>query len=300
MEVNDNVAGAAEPDQTPWSLIGSEAPLANADYETMLGFYGAAFARLPREVGEPGVATRELVWQAPAGDDVTRHRIALESDRPDLPAGWTRWRLDSATHWTWRAADAEGRPLGGFVDEVGRRYDLTGCAWVLPGAPPPPDDVELVDYDATWPAKYAEFAVWLNANLPAGTVTRLEHYGSTSVPGLPAKPVIDVLAQVDSCDAARTTLLPLCSGLDWEYWHFDGHMTLVKRVQPFGLRCVHLHVAPADHPVWRGLVFRDRLRADAGLAAAYAALKRRLATEFKDDRERYTLAKTDFVLAATA
>ena len=66
-----------------------------------------------------------------------------------------------------------------------------------------------------------------------------------------------------------------------------------------GHRTHHIHMAPKDHVVWDGLAFRDLLRSHAKERERYAALKRRLAVSFRDDRERYTQAKTEFVLTVT-
>jgi len=258
-------------------------------------FYGPLFARLP--AAAPPGWTRLLAFQSACGDGRVWHRLGIEvAFESPPPAEWTRWDVAA---WEWLVHDAEGRPLGGFRAPDGRLFDLTGMAWLLPGAPPAPDAVELVPYDPAWPARYAELAGWLRARLGPDAVTRVEHYGSTAVPGLCAKPVLDVLVETPSWPAARTLILPLCSGREWEYWWYDEHMVLVRRAAPGGLRLWHLHVAPPGHRVFAGLGFRDRLRADPHAAARYARLKQDLAAAHRADRERYTRAKSEFVRGLT-
>jgi GrpB-like predicted nucleotidyltransferase (UPF0157 family) len=133
-------------------------------------------------------------------------------------------------------------------------------------------------------------------------VDGVEHVGSTAVPGLAAKPVIDLMASVRDLEAvadqARESLwadgwwyVPpeLDSGASWRRF-------FVKPDESGQHRYAHLHVIAAGHPRWaEQLAFRDALRRDAELAGRYADLKRRLAAEHADDREAYTEAKGDFV-----
>jgi GrpB-like predicted nucleotidyltransferase (UPF0157 family) len=72
-------------------------------------------------------------------------------------------------------------------------------------------------------------------------------------------------------------------------------MVFIKRDALMGKRTHHVHIAPRGHPVWKGLIFRDYLRAQPQVAARYAGLKRGLAARYREDRERYTNAKSTFV-----
>lgn len=129
-------------------------------------------------------------------------------------------------------------------------------------------------------------------------IARVEHVGSTSVPGLVAKPIIDLQAPViDLADPE-----PLVAVLNPHRWHYiDPNLDrrpwrrfFVKVTE--GRRSAHLHVMTPGSPRWREqLMFRDALRASPALVAEYAALKRGLATEHAHDRESYSTAKADFV-----
>lgn len=90
------------------------------------------------------------------------------------------------------------------------------------------DQVELSGYDPAWPEQYSRFSDWLTTTIGPDIILRTEHYGSTAIPGMPAKPVIDILVEIPSFQEARKRLLPLCDTLKWEYW-FNGHITCIIR-----------------------------------------------------------------------
>jgi GrpB-like predicted nucleotidyltransferase (UPF0157 family) len=168
-----------------------------------------------------------------------------------------------------------------------------------------PAPVRLVDPDPAWPAMFAAEAVRIRAAL-GDRVADLEHVGSTAVPGLRAKPVIDILAAVhDECrlDAVVGRL----AGIGYLYTpeaERDDPSRRVFRKGPADMalpRTHHLHLAERDGHYWRRLIaFRDRLRAHPEEAAAYVALKERLAARFAGQSRRYTAGKHDFVAAAEA
>lgn len=151
--------------------------------------------------------------------------------------------------------------------------------------------------DPAWPARFMEERERL-LGLGRGLFIDVQHIGSTAVPGLAAKPIIDLLAGVASMAVARG-LADRVAG-----WGYTGsaefNATLADR-QWFmrwadGHRTHHLHVVVHDSPAWRDrLRFRDVLRADPDTAARYAALKQRLAQAHAGDREAYTQAKEGFV-----
>lgn len=153
--------------------------------------------------------------------------------------------------------------------------------------------VRLVDYDPRWPTLFGVEATRVAEAL--GSLARaVEHYGSTSVPGLAAKPILDLIVGTDQFGdpAPFTTRL---EPLGYEYAHWAG----VAGHQVFGRgrpRTHLLHVVPFDGPTWRrALRFRDSLRSDGTLRDAYAALKRELAARYPNDRPRYTAGKTAFI-----
>jgi GrpB-like predicted nucleotidyltransferase (UPF0157 family) len=130
----------------------------------------------------------------------------------------------------------------------------------------------------------------------------VEHVGSTAVPGLAAKPVLDLMASVTDPGAAVEQAAGRLAADGWCYVppELDSGASwrrfFVKPDASGQRRQAHLHLIRAGHPRWaEQLAFRDALRQDSGLAARYADLKRRLAREHETDREAYTAAKTGFV-----
>jgi GrpB-like predicted nucleotidyltransferase (UPF0157 family) len=158
------------------------------------------------------------------------------------------------------------------------------------------EPVVIVDYDPAWPALFASLAARVSAAL-GPVLVRVEHVGSTAVPGLAAKPVIDLDAVVPPGQVPEAVRRLAEVG----YVH-RGERGVAGReafAAPAGLPPHHLYVCPADSPALADHVrFRDVLRADGELAAEYGRLKRRLAAQFGSDRASYCEAKTEFVRAA--
>ncbi|WP_158610737.1 GrpB family protein [Micromonospora sp. BL4] len=160
--------------------------------------------------------------------------------------------------------------------------------------------VHIQAYDPSWPVRYAEEAELLTRTL-RGAVVAVEHIGSTSVPGLAAKPVIDILAAVRDFDDFPT-VADLLRGIGYTYTPESEADDASRRVFRKGpddrtaLRTHHLHVTEHRSHYWRRLVaFRDHLRAHPAEAAAYLRLKRDLADRHAADPGRYTRDKRDFV-----
>lgn len=167
------------------------------------------------------------------------------------------------------------------------------------------EEVRIVASRRAWPARFREEARHLRACLPRRLVGRIEHFGSTAVPGLPAKPVIDMLVEVASLRAARTVIAPIlvAQGYDYFWRPTFGDDTppwyafFVKRNRR-GARTHHLHMVTRRPPFrehWQRLGFRDYLAAHPRAAAAYARLKLRLARAHPRDRVAYTAGKTAFI-----
>ena len=157
-----------------------------------------------------------------------------------------------------------------------------------------PDPVVIVDYDPSWPAAFTRLRDRLATAL-GSLALRIEHVGSTAVPGLAAKPIIDldiVVATPGDLPAVIERLRPL------GYAH-EGDLGVPGRdafAAPPGSPPHHLYVCPVGSPALaRHLALRDLLRADPEAAAAHADLKRVLATRFRADRAAYTDAKTAFI-----
>lgn len=165
--------------------------------------------------------------------------------------------------------------------------------------------IVIAPYDPRWPADFAAEAGSLQLALGRAAL-RIEHVGSTSVPGLAAKPVIDIQVSV----ASLNPLAPLASVLaDLGYVHVpQGAFDLVYPFfqKPAGWPSTHhLHLCVAGAEQERKhLTFRDHLRRHPESAKAYAELKRRLAATHHGDtlesREQYTLSKSAFISAVLA
>ena len=161
------------------------------------------------------------------------------------------------------------------------------------------ENVALHAYDFSWPAMFAAERERLLTVLPA-TFIDVQHFGSTAIPGLAAKPIIDILAGVESMAVAESVAEPLCASGYATSAEFNGELTDRKWFMRWanGHRTHHLHVVVHGDSVWRQrLRFRDALRSNPDLAARYAALKAELAAKHNNDREAYTDAKAAFVLS---
>jgi GrpB-like predicted nucleotidyltransferase (UPF0157 family) len=152
--------------------------------------------------------------------------------------------------------------------------------------------VEVVDYDQRWPGRYQRYADRLR-ELLGHRLLLIEHIGSTSVPGLAAKPVIDIVIGVDDPDDEASYVPHLVSdGYDMRV-HEVGHRCLRggEPDAPVNLHCYR----PDDPEVRRYLAFRDRLRSDAADRARYAAVKRSLAGREWPDTNYYADAKSPVI-----
>ena len=161
------------------------------------------------------------------------------------------------------------------------------------------EQVEIVPYDPAWPQRFEAERSRLIVLLPE--LTDVEHFGSTAVPGLCAKPVIDILAIVASMDAADRLLPKLCENGYVASPEFNATLPNRRWLMRYaaGRRTHHLHLVLPNSCQWnQSLRFRDMLRRDPKLADEYAELKRALAKSHPADREAYTSAKGDFIRRA--
>jgi len=158
-----------------------------------------------------------------------------------------------------------------------------------------PAPVILVDYDPAWPSLYeAERRRILDA--VGGKILSIEHVGSTSVPGLGAKPIIDIVAGVDSKFAADECV---------ELLKPVGYTDVTPEDSPEWFYCLgrgphsvgyHLHLVLEGSPFHlKHIVFRDYLRSHPEAAAEYYALKKRLSARYRENRVAYTESKTGFI-----
>lgn len=162
------------------------------------------------------------------------------------------------------------------------------------------EEVALFPYDANWPSMFEDERDRLLYLFP-GNLLAIEHFGSTAVPGLSAKPIIDILAGVDSMSRADELMEPLCRAKYTTSMEFNaslvGRRWLMRWAE--GRRTHHLHLMVYGSKEWdRRLVFRNILRANTELAQRYEKNKRLWAAEFRADREAYTAAKAGFIREA--
>ena len=159
---------------------------------------------------------------------------------------------------------------------------------------------EVVPYDNAWPAHFDAVREILRRLFPEADI---EHIGSTAVPGLVAKPVIDVMLGANSL-AAIEERLPALRDEGWTYVAKHEAALPMRRyfTRPAGATPpVHLHAVVIGSTFWcEHLAFRDALRRDPALMARYALLKTELAARFAHDRAAYTDAKGPFIAAAVA
>lgn len=156
-------------------------------------------------------------------------------------------------------------------------------------------EVHIVAYDPAWPTLFELERKVLSRTLRPWLVGPIEHVGSTAVFGLPAKPVIDVMAAVESLKASRDALAVLPeAGYQYAPYRPDVMHWFCKPGPSF--RTHHLHLVPYRSLLWtERIAFRDCLRSDARVASEYAELKHRLAEVHRFDREAYTEAKGPFI-----
>lgn len=160
---------------------------------------------------------------------------------------------------------------------------------------PTDEPICLVPPDPSWPAQFELERASLAEAIGGWVEGGIHHVGSTAVPGLEAKPIIDIMVGVRGLEASRGCFEPLAD-LGYLYApYLPDEMHWFCKPDP-ARRTHHLHLVPNGSRRYRDeLAFRDRLRADPRLAADYAALKHRLAERHRDDREAYTEGKTKFL-----
>lgn len=159
----------------------------------------------------------------------------------------------------------------------------------------------ILPYDRNWPRLYEEEKFRLQQAL-MGHATSIQHIGSTSVPGLAAKPIIDILVGAPSLAEVDGFCIQPMIGLGYDYHpEFEAQTPqrrFFRRETPEGVRTHHVHLVEINSQWWLDhLLFRDYLRGNAEVRRAYEALKRRLAEREWETSQDYTEAKTEFILA---
>jgi GrpB-like predicted nucleotidyltransferase (UPF0157 family) len=160
------------------------------------------------------------------------------------------------------------------------------------------DRVVIAAYDRRWPVLLEREAARIRELLEPDFVTAIEHFGSTAVPGLAAKPIIDLLVGVRSLTQAQQVAVSQLKSLGYDYWYDNPdsqRMFFVKGLPPKGPRTHHIHMVEPDSLLWERLLFRDYLRQHPEEARRYEGLQYDLARRYATDREAYTSGKAEYI-----
>ena len=316
--------------QTPGSIMRLIGELRTCGVDWNISEFAILFERLRATVEGAGAINRYVRYYGDTDDctDVRFFGIEVESIEY-IPEGMVALELGENTitvrettrnspgvvwqgdlTWNWLDRSRLGTPVGDFTAHVpatwSTKKDRPTIQFVLSGysyfeqGRTLDDNIRLIEYDTTWPERFDEMAKWLRSVIAPEMALRIEHYGSTAIPNMTAKPVIDILLEVPSFTEARRNLIPLFNKPECEYWWFNDHMCFIVRKDLMGTRICHIHAAPKGNRMWEGIAFRDYLRTHPDEAARYTNLKRKLAEVYTTDREAYTNAKEDFVREVTA
>jgi GrpB-like predicted nucleotidyltransferase (UPF0157 family) len=170
------------------------------------------------------------------------------------------------------------------------------------------EEIAIVPYDPRWPELFRNEKEHLLACLPTALIRRIEHFGSTAVPGLAAKPVVDMLVEVTDLEATKAQIAPVLEQQGYDYfWRptrgEDGppfYAWFIKRDPATHTRTHHIHMVEADFAEhWDRLLFRDYLIDHPSVAREYERLKLGLASASPTDRVAYTQGKSDFIRDVT-
>ena len=155
--------------------------------------------------------------------------------------------------------------------------------------------VRVVEHQPEWAALYRTEATTLRASI-GDIVDDIQHVGSTAVPGLTAKPILDIAVAVPSMDIIPTVVNRLTVGgfIDRGYISQSDYL-LVKESEP-GVRTIHLHMVSSTSRDWKNyLAFRDLLRRNESIRRRYTNVKAQLAKQYPSDRQSYTAGKHTFI-----
>lgn len=164
------------------------------------------------------------------------------------------------------------------------------------------EHIDIAPYDPAWPAAFEAEAERLRVLLPPDLLGRIEHFGSTAVPGLAAKPIIDMLVEVPSLEVVVEKIAPLLAGHGYEFFWREkdpgrpglDYAWFIRR-DAGGRRTHHIHFLTPGAVDWERLLFRDYLRQHPAVAAQYGVLKQDIAKRHPNDRRAYAQAKSGFI-----
>ncbi len=160
------------------------------------------------------------------------------------------------------------------------------------------DVIKIEPYDPQWPERFVDEKHAIYRALDPSLAVAIEHFGSTSIPGLAAKPIIDIMIGAER--RFWSQMIATLKQLDYVHWDDNPDTDrefLVKGMPPFGTgRTHHVHICERGSRFWERLLFRDYLREHREARVAYSRLKGELASVHQQDREAYTRGKEHLVV----
>jgi GrpB-like predicted nucleotidyltransferase (UPF0157 family) len=167
--------------------------------------------------------------------------------------------------------------------------------------------IEIMHYDNNWPKLFRLEKNKIKKVLGNFIALRIEHFGSTAIKGLSAKPVIDILVEIPKLtDELKSNIIERMEPIGYNFiWRTDDaipYMNFVKGYAENGYsgQLYHVHMGDKYHPLWNRLLFKEYLIKHENVAKEYVTLKKQLARKFKYNREKYTQGKSEFVKRITA
>jgi GrpB-like predicted nucleotidyltransferase (UPF0157 family) len=166
--------------------------------------------------------------------------------------------------------------------------------------------ISIEPYKPAWLKMFKEEKNFLRKRLPRDLIKRIEHFGSTSVPGLSSKPIIDILVEVKSLEETKKQIVPILEDEGYEYFWRPAfgdygppyYAWFIKRNSE-GKRTHHIHMVESDSELWDRLYFRDYLKEYPEVAKSYNDLKIKLSKQYPNDRVKYTEGKSEFIRKIT-
>lgn len=163
--------------------------------------------------------------------------------------------------------------------------------------------VVLVDHNPEWGRLFESEKALILATIDEGLIKRIEHFGSSSIPGIKAKPYIDILIEIEKEMLFNEDLIEQFKTIEFQHFKvperdgIDAYMSFGKGYYNDGTKAqiFHIHMCPADNFMWSQIYFRDYLITHPDRLKAYETLKLELASKYKNDRGAYVLGKTSFV-----
>jgi GrpB-like predicted nucleotidyltransferase (UPF0157 family) len=166
--------------------------------------------------------------------------------------------------------------------------------------------IQIVPYDKNWVDIFNSESKLIKDTLGDNIALKIEHFGSTAVDGISAKPTIDILVEIPFLtDNLKEMIIKKMTKIDYHFiWRTDERLPYMHFVKGYTINgfegnVFHIHMGDKSHPLWDRIYFRDYLRQNIKVAKEYESLKISLAEQFKYDREAYTNAKTEFVKRIT-